>query len=582
MSVATAPQAVPQVVPTCTFGGVPAGGAVDVTPGVTSVAISCTGLPISTPVFVADASPLAGVLTAPNITDQLNLTVGETLANTDAAGNLNTSFLIPAATVASNTDGTCPPTQAQVNTGLTNCALAVASLTGTPFGFVLLNYPGQPAPPTPNLSLSPTTGPVGTSVTVSGSGWWGSGTTAVPPTITVGGVAAATSTANVPAATYAIGGGPFGSGGTLTGGIITGTFNIPVGAPEGADAVVATQPNTHPANNAPYTGVPISASSTFTVPSTDVGPVTSNATATIDRNISNTTTLTLPATDSDATPVASCSAGTPSDPRLTVSISNSPTPCVATLTDSGQASGPGATPTFTFTAVDTVGNPSTPVGGSTVTVTIVPVPHVAISTTSLPGASEGVPYTATLTATGGTPPYMWSATGLPTGLSVDPATGVISGTPASGSAGSYNVAVTVTDSDSPAEMANATLSLTVGVPPACDAFMDVIVGGVRSAASATRFVDKVTNVGTGPCTVSDTNIANTITVNGTPTTGSVAALNPGTFTLGPGASKRFRFSWTHGVGEVTPGATVVFQATVTVPGDTITANNSDTETRTAK
>jgi hypothetical protein len=450
MNVATAPPAAPQVVPSCTFNGVPANGAIDVTPGVTSVAISCTGLTPSVSHFIADASPLAGLVTTGNIQDQLNLTMGFSLANSDASGNLSTSFVIPAATVSSNTDGTCPPSQAQVNVGLTNCALAVASLTGVPEGFVLLNYPGQPSPPTPNLSLNPTSGDVGTSVAVSGTGWWGSGTTDNPPTITVGGVPATTSTANVPHATYTLGSGAFGSGGTLTGGDLTGAFTVPSGVGPGTEPVVVTQTNTHPANNAPYTGVPISATANFQMP-VDNAPVTSNATATIDRNVSNTTMVTLPATDGDATPVASCSlVGSPSDPRLSVSVgAPTSTGCPATLTDTGGASqAPSGPITFQFTATDTANN----VGNtSTVTVTIVPVPHVAIATTSLPDASEGVPYTATLTATGGTPPYMWSATGLPTGLSVDPATGVISGTPAAGtSAGSpYSVGVTVTDSDSP-------------------------------------------------------------------------------------------------------------------------------------
>jgi hypothetical protein len=172
-----------------------------------------------------------------------------------------------------------------------------------------------------------------------------------------------------------------------------------------------------------------------------------------------------------------------------------------TLTDSGQASGPGATVTFPYTATDTAGNTAS----AMVTVTIVPKPALAITTTSLPGATEGVPYSATLAATGGTTPFTWSVTGLPAGLSVDPTTGVISGTPAAGtSAGSpYTLGVTVTDSDTPPETASTTLSLSVGVQ-AVDASMNVIVGHVRSGASKTTLVGKVSNVGTIPLTVCDT------------------------------------------------------------------------------
>ncbi|MBI3483892.1 MAG: putative Ig domain-containing protein [Acidobacteria bacterium] len=48
---------------------------------------------------------------------------------------------------------------------------------------------------------------------------------------------------------------------------------------------------------------------------------------------------------------------------------------------------------------------------------------------SLPDGLEGTPYTAALSATGGVPPYHWSTVSAPSGLSIDSATGVLSGTP---------------------------------------------------------------------------------------------------------------------------------------------------------
>lgn len=51
----------------------------------------------------------------------------------------------------------------------------------------------------------------------------------------------------------------------------------------------------------------------------------------------------------------------------------------------------------------------------------------------------------TFTASNGTAPYSYSATGLPSGLSINSSTGVISGTVAAGGAGSYSVVVTATD-----------------------------------------------------------------------------------------------------------------------------------------
>ncbi len=56
---------------------------------------------------------------------------------------------------------------------------------------------------------------------------------------------------------------------------------------------------------------------------------------------------------------------------------------------------------------------------------------VTVTTTSLPAATAGQAYSATLTAADGTAPYTWSVTSgsLPAGLSLNPATGAITGRP---------------------------------------------------------------------------------------------------------------------------------------------------------
>jgi len=84
-----------------------------------------------------------------------------------------------------------------------------------------------------------------------------------------------------------------------------------------------------------------------------------------------------------------------------------------------------------------------------------------ITTTTLPGATVGVPCTITLAATGGTTPYTWAKTAgtLPTGLSLSTA-GVISGTPTS--AGTFNFTVRVTDANG----STATQALSMVVTPA--------------------------------------------------------------------------------------------------------------------
>lgn len=57
-----------------------------------------------------------------------------------------------------------------------------------------------------------------------------------------------------------------------------------------------------------------------------------------------------------------------------------------------------------------------------------PPPALEITTQSLPAATVGQPYMAQLIAAGGTPPYTWSATGLPPGLSISTG-GTITGVP---------------------------------------------------------------------------------------------------------------------------------------------------------
>ena len=69
---------------------------------------------------------------------------------------------------------------------------------------------------------------------------------------------------------------------------------------------------------------------------------------------------------------------------------------------------------------------------------------VNVVESSLLNGTNGQPYNATVTASGGSPPYTFSATGLPTGLSISPG-GVISGTPFTVVA-TYYPKIIVTDS----------------------------------------------------------------------------------------------------------------------------------------
>lgn len=71
---------------------------------------------------------------------------------------------------------------------------------------------------------------------------------------------------------------------------------------------------------------------------------------------------------------------------------------------------------------------------------------VASSVVGLSGSPAGTAYNQMLTADSGTPAYTWSVSSgsLPPGLSLDPATGMISGTPTQ--PGSFSFTAQVADS----------------------------------------------------------------------------------------------------------------------------------------
>ncbi|HEX7698872.1 MAG TPA: putative Ig domain-containing protein [Candidatus Acidoferrum sp.] len=86
---------------------------------------------------------------------------------------------------------------------------------------------------------------------------------------------------------------------------------------------------------------------------------------------------------------------------------------------------------------------------------------LAIDSTSLPRATLQTPYSATLRAAGGGGARTWSviAGTLPSGLSLNAATGTISGTPTT--AGNSNFTVNVADSGTPTKSVTTTLSISV-------------------------------------------------------------------------------------------------------------------------
>lgn len=83
------------------------------------------------------------------------------------------------------------------------------------------------------------------------------------------------------------------------------------------------------------------------------------------------------------------------------------------------------------------------------------------TTASLPSATLNLPYSATVSATGGTGPLTYSANSMPSYLQINSTTGVISGTP--NALGTVNFTAVATDQNG--VVGSRALSLTVNPPP---------------------------------------------------------------------------------------------------------------------
>jgi hypothetical protein len=206
---------------------------------------------------------------------------------------------------------------------------------------------------------------------------------------------------------------------------------VTIDASNGTVSGTPTTAGTYPVSVAVTDSAGFVGSTSFTWTVTNTVTVTGPGAQT---NVSGTaiTPLTVPSSDSSSTATTSASAGGTLPPGLSINsstgtVSGTPTTggvyaVTITVTDNVGSVG---TASFTWTITNMVavtgpGNQTSRVG-----VSVVPVAESASDTSS----------TATLT---------WSASGLPTGLSISPTTGTITG--ATLHSGVFAVTVTVTDS----------------------------------------------------------------------------------------------------------------------------------------
>jgi hypothetical protein len=140
---------------------------------------------------------------------------------------------------------------------------------------------------------------------------------------------------------------------------------------------------------------------------------------------------------------------------------------------------------------------------------------LAVTTTSLPEQTVNLPYSASVSGSGGAAPYAWSVSpALPGNLSLDPATGAITGTPTTAATTTHTF--TLRDSSAPSQTVDQLLNLTIEPPLA------ITTTSLPDASISSSYNEPVETVGgIGALTFS-------LVLPGTGTLPSTLSLNPTT------------------------------------------------------
>ena len=216
-------------------------------------------------------------------------------------------------------------------------------------------------------------------------------------------------------------------------------------------------------------------------------------------------------------------------------------------------------------------------------------PVIAVAPATLPGATKGTAYSQTVSGSGGTAPYSFAVTAgaLPAGLTLNGATGAITGTPTTVSP--YNFTVTATDSTTGTGApftASRAYSVTVAASSNADLSALALSSGTLSpvfAGGTTSYTAQVAN-GVGSITATPTvaDAGATVTVNGnTVASGSASpsmALNVGSnavsvaVTAASGATKTYLVTVTRAGLQTASGAGVTLDISNSSPSCTLTSS----------
>jgi Putative Ig domain len=407
-------------------GALPTGLTLNGSTGVISGTVSSSATTSTFSVTMTDAD---GVTATKSLSITVNVAPSVTTASLATATQTQTNY----SQTLAGTGGTVPYTWS-VTSGSLPSGLSLNSATGVISGTLSSSATTQ----TFTVTLSDVNGVTATrSLTL---------TVDVKPTISPTTLPAATQTGTYSQALSVSGGlTPFGAWSVSSGSLPTGlTLNTSSGLISGTVGASAT-------------------TQTFSIQTTDANGVAAVQSFTLTVNlVPNITTTTLPSATSTGA-YSQTLAVTGGTGPITWSVSAGTLPTGLTLnTSTGAITGSsvtGTTQTFTVKAIDANGVFDT----QALTLTVNPAPSV--TTTSLATATDTqTGYAQTLTGTGGTTFYTWSVTvgTLPSGLSLNPASGVISGTVGS-SATSQTFTVTLTDANG--VKATKSLTITVNVVP---------------------------------------------------------------------------------------------------------------------
>jgi sugar lactone lactonase YvrE len=164
--------------------------------------------------------------------------------------------------------------------------------------------------------------------------------------------------------------------------------------------------------------------------------------------------------------------------------------------------------------------------------------RLEVTSTGVAAATVGRPYQAQLTASGGQPPYAWSVGGLPAGLSVSAASGLITGTPLVAG----NLILRVSLSDRLGHQAGANVPLHVYPQPALPPTVSGVTpdagpstGGTTVAIQGLHLA-AATAVSFGKVAATGLNVISETEVSVTAPSGAVGAIVDVTVTTSAGTS----------------------------------------------